>query len=490
MGGSSDDGSEYSATAGFIFVFNLIVGAGALALPLAFHNAGLILGTILLIVLCFFGYITTTFMIEAQSLGNAILKKQEAVSIAPQANLSTAGSINATPTEASSLYTDIPDITINSEVNLSNSPFDISKRVEVSALAEIFLGYWGHKLFFVVIVIYLYGDLAIYCTAIPNSLLSATGLLPYKPHFPFTQQVTYLIYLAIFIVVMSPFCFFNFAKTRYLQYATMAIRNCSLVAMIVIALVYDIRGEGSVPSEWFVLSGLPSLFGVSIYAFMCHHSLPSIVTPIQEKRHINWIFLGDSILILMTYIALCWTAVWAFGAAANPTCGNEPGPPCQLQKLYTMNFSSFNIHPIAIFLVLFPVLTLSTNFPMIAITLRNNLMQLITYKENEMDESFRRIIFTLLTLFPPYLISMLTDQTGLLVEYTGAYAGLAIMFFFPAIFVHFGRQKAAEVFDEETVNNNPHRSPFYHRFWIYFIYGWCVVALVGQIFRQIWQAYH
>lgn len=37
-----DDGTQYSPVAGYIFTFNLIVGAGALALPLAFYNAGLV----------------------------------------------------------------------------------------------------------------------------------------------------------------------------------------------------------------------------------------------------------------------------------------------------------------------------------------------------------------------------------------------------------------------------------------------------------------
>jgi hypothetical protein len=82
-------------------------------------------------------------MIEAQSLGNAILKKQEAASVT---GVNTTGSINATPSEESTLYTYIPDITNDtgknegSDSNLKKSPFDISKRVEVSALAEIFLG--------------------------------------------------------------------------------------------------------------------------------------------------------------------------------------------------------------------------------------------------------------------------------------------------------------------------------------------------------------
>lgn len=65
MGGSVDPNTKYSSFAGFIFVFNLIIGAGALNLPLGmtiyflisstkgFNTAGLVLGTIMLCILCF-----------------------------------------------------------------------------------------------------------------------------------------------------------------------------------------------------------------------------------------------------------------------------------------------------------------------------------------------------------------------------------------------------------------------------------------------------
>jgi amino acid permease len=37
-----------------IYVFNIIVGTGALALPKAFHQGGYVLGTVLLLILGFF----------------------------------------------------------------------------------------------------------------------------------------------------------------------------------------------------------------------------------------------------------------------------------------------------------------------------------------------------------------------------------------------------------------------------------------------------
>ena len=61
----------------FVYIFNLIIGVGALALPKSFSNAGLVLGTILLILLCFVSYMTTTYMIEAMAAANAYVKLEQ-----------------------------------------------------------------------------------------------------------------------------------------------------------------------------------------------------------------------------------------------------------------------------------------------------------------------------------------------------------------------------------------------------------------------------
>lgn len=47
-GGGDPDSGSYSNTIGAVYVFNLIVGAGALSLPNAFSQAGYISGTLLL----------------------------------------------------------------------------------------------------------------------------------------------------------------------------------------------------------------------------------------------------------------------------------------------------------------------------------------------------------------------------------------------------------------------------------------------------------
>ena len=57
-----------------MYIFNLIIGVGALSLPKAFSQAGIILGTLLLFMLAFMSYMTATFMIEAMAIANALFK--------------------------------------------------------------------------------------------------------------------------------------------------------------------------------------------------------------------------------------------------------------------------------------------------------------------------------------------------------------------------------------------------------------------------------
>ena len=62
----------------FAYIFNLVIGVGALALPLAFTEAGLILGTLLIVTLAFMSFTTTSYVIEAMAAANAynILKER------------------------------------------------------------------------------------------------------------------------------------------------------------------------------------------------------------------------------------------------------------------------------------------------------------------------------------------------------------------------------------------------------------------------------
>jgi len=67
-----DDSASYGLVMGFIYIFNIIVGTGALTMPKAFENTGIILSSVLLIFLTIMSFITATFMFEAMAIANAI----------------------------------------------------------------------------------------------------------------------------------------------------------------------------------------------------------------------------------------------------------------------------------------------------------------------------------------------------------------------------------------------------------------------------------
>lgn len=110
-----------------------------------------------------------------------------------------------------------------------------------------------------------------------------------------------------------------------------------------------------------VPSGLPALLGSCVYSFMCHHSLPGLLAPISDKSKLLSYLAIDYLAILLFYLTLSLTALFAF-----------PKP----EELYTLNFvptgSTINMI-FGFFLTSFPIMTLSTSFPIISVTLRGNL---------------------------------------------------------------------------------------------------------------------
>merc|ERR1719384_1406130 len=193
---------------------------------------------------------------------------------------------------------------------------------------------------------------------------------------------------------------------------------------------------------------------------MCHHSLPSLVTPISRKRGINALLFLDYFVILLFYFLLAFTGIFAFE---------------EINDLYTLNFQpesdeAWYLKVIHYFLSLFPVFTLSTNFPIIAITLRNNLKTLFLTEGRMYSWFTRHLIFPLLALVPPVAVAFVTNSLEFLVGITGSYAGAGIQYVVPAFLVYTSRKASVTAIGVGVKNR--HRSVFQSVIWVIFVNLW------------------
>lgn len=227
----------------------------------------------------------------------------------------------------------------------------------------------------------------------------------------------------------------------------------------------------------FDVTGLPTLFGACVYSFMCHHSLPGLIAPIRGKNRLGLHLALDYSLITVFYLLLAFTGAFAF---AN------------LNDLYTLNFvptdnENIFLEIVEYFLALFPVFTLSTSFPIIAITLRNNLQSLFldTTRLESYNFVLRKLLFPIITVIPPLMLTYFLQDIGVLIEFTGSYAGTGIQYLIPTFLVVSARRHCSNLLGLGVINR--YKSPFSHMAWAVFILIWsvmCVILVSVNIFEK------
>lgn len=338
-------------------------------------------------------------------------------------------------------------------------------------MADLFFSKIGVRLFYFCIALYLYGDLAIYAAAVPKSLTqiacgslsgNETSFSASKPCWnSVTEMNVYRVFLAIFAVTLGPFTFFNVQKTKYLQIFTSFMRWMAFIMMIVLAIMRIVKYKPRHNTPAADFSGLPNLFGVCVYSYMCQHSIPSLITPLKNKSRITQLFFVDFAIVLVFYSLLSFTAIFAFRVE-------------ELKDLYTLNFWGNSGKFAGYFLALFPVFTLSTNFPIISITLRDNLKNLFYREGSPYPWVVDRIVFPLATITLPIAVAFITQNLEILVGVTGSYAGAGVQYVIPACLAYCGRKKIIEL---TGYYDNKHTSPFGSRWWIMFVIGWAGVCI-------------
>ncbi|XP_050699171.1 transmembrane protein 104-like isoform X2 [Eriocheir sinensis] len=493
-------GEQYSPATGLIYVFNLIVGTGCLTLPAAFAAAGWSLSAAGILLLALVSYMTTTWVVESMACANAInhwrrmkqLKKRGQVADElvnrTLENAEADQRTTDTSEDQEDHEEDSPLITEGVIERTVGEYYAIQEQIEMGQMAALFYPKVWDKVFYVVLCIYLYGDLAIYEAAVAKSLRDS--MCNYAPEnctealldsdrcfvdSDFTRLDIYRLCAAGFIGVMGPFVFFNLTKTKYMQIVTSFTRWLAMGIMITWAIVQLAENQGKGHPPPADVTKLPQLFGVCVYSFMCHHSLPALITPVSEKRSILKLLAADYLLILMFYYLLAFTGIFTFA---------------HLEDLYTLNFqpdrcktgtdSNF-VYSLQVFLLMFPVFTLSTNFPIIAITLRNNLKSLCLRENRRYSFFTSRCLFPLLAIIPPTLVGLATSDVEILVGITGAYAGSFIQYVVPATLVYYARKMTLQHIGMGV--KNPFSAPLQHSAWLVVI---CIWAALCQVFVTLY----
>ena len=159
-------------------------------------------------------------------------------------------------------------------------------------------------------------------------------------------------------------------------------------------------------------------------------------------------------------------------------------------------------------------MTLSTSFPIIAITLTYNLKTFLMHPMltklgiHPRQESYslgssesvvttgsstpasnsrklflvERIFFPSLAVIPPVLLALVTEDLQMVVGIVGSYAGACIQYVIPALLVYFARKQESTRIEElpldELKTKVQMASPFRSRYWVPFVLLWAVVSMI------------
>ena len=210
-----------------------------------------------MVLLAMLGFVSATFVVEGMACSNALLAERESDSL----QLETVKfDEHSSSTEAGEKVGLVPKKHLSPG---GEQQFSILRKVEMSEMASLFLGSTGSCLFYASIIVYLYGDLAIYAVAVPKSLrdlvcplpthLSADtktawdcGWLGDMTGYTLDSSQVYRCFCGLFSVTFGPCAFLSITESKWLQLVTTVLRYLAFAAMIVVSSVGIAQGAHEV----------------------------------------------------------------------------------------------------------------------------------------------------------------------------------------------------------------------------------------------------
>jgi hypothetical protein len=333
-------------------------------------------------------------------------------------------------------------------------------KMEINELLGQFVGDWAKTAFTVLLGAFIYITLWSYSAVFSSSLVS---LVPfpgvsmgyvcdiYSPVFPAPCERSYLLYMLLFLLIVSPLICMDLTEQVGLQIFLCIFRFGAILIMFVTSVIamyhtpYSRNDQGSPPYISFRtavdLSGFGTIFPTAIFSQLLHHSIPGLVQPVKQKGWVRSMFSAALTTTFSLYLALGIPAVMYFGNGVKPVISLN-------WKDYSgLGFDGPEQAPviakiISYIVVLFPVLDIVSAFPLNGITLANTMFASLPAKfTNNGTSQWVKIATRLAVVFPPIILGSFVKRLDLIIEIAGT-VGFFIAFIVPALLQIFSVRRA------------------------------------------------
>lgn len=341
-------------------------------------------------------------------------------------------------------------------------------------MAHLLWGNGGKIVVVVVLTIYMMGLLITKCIS--------TGMVMKKLFEGVTVLDNFYFWLALFFLTSMFFCFRDVQGTKVLQTIVSFFRAVVILLMLSGAF-YQIGHDKSIkhtltPGDFqaFNLEGFEDFFSTAVFAFMCHHSIPSMLRPVKPPRQIKRILYtgfaaGGLILILISL-----TGILAFG--------DKYVLDSKTKSYYNMWFHG-NIDWIY-YIISFYLFFNITAVPVVTITTRNNLMKcIVPHKIPARNWEITRwtFAFTMFILLPVLTVASLTQTIQKVINITSGIFGVVLLLVIPSAVIIFARIKAEKL--TLRIADNPHKAYLSFRILPYITFFFGILCLCYNAFKDI-----
>uniref|UniRef100_A0AAV1U1X6 Amino acid transporter transmembrane domain-containing protein n=1 Tax=Peronospora matthiolae TaxID=2874970 RepID=A0AAV1U1X6_9STRA len=428
--------AQYSPAVAYAFTVNYILGVGSLGVPYAFYRAGLVLGNVLIVLVTLVSYVTVMWVCES------VARAQDARVLPSRCD------------ETSPLKNDTR--LSDADANSRNPIFSTSQKKcicvletdaffpEVTQLCDKVLGSFGSKLYQVSLLGLMYGGLVGYSQVFVNTFLTQVDHLG-------NWQLSSGHAVVVFACIVLPLSCTDLTEQIYVQLTMSVVRFAALLIMIGSATcaMYGDPYDGGVGQEdtakelsppfistyslvdW---SGFGVMFSTGVFSQLFQHSVPGLLAPLGSKKQDKAsVIFGSTLLTTMVfYIALGSVCSLYFGPKLA-TSVNLNWAEFTWGRNESMSLVPMWLKLLSMIVVVFPALDTLSVFPLISVTLGDNMAAVMPKRWTQRGrKSSWKLFCRFGAALPPLLISVFVSDLSVTLQISGL-MGIYVAFFAPAM---------------------------------------------------------